>query len=63
MRRLWIEIKGDGVSLFLKDDGDFLLKLRKVFVCPPYSFETAVERVTQIIGHGFAPPTVGLVSR
>lgn len=24
---------------------------RKVFVCPPYSFETTIERMTQIIGH------------
>jgi hypothetical protein len=29
-----------------------------VFVCPPHSFETAVKRVAQIIGHSIPPATV-----
>jgi hypothetical protein len=26
-----------------------------VFVCPPYSFETAIKRVKKIIGHSIPP--------
>jgi hypothetical protein len=39
MRRVWIELDTDGISLFLKDEGEFPLKLRKVFACPLYSLK------------------------
>jgi hypothetical protein len=52
MRRLWVEIERDGVSLFLKDQDDFPLQLSKVFVCPPCAFSASVERVLEVIHHG-----------
>jgi hypothetical protein len=51
MRRVWIEIERNGVSLFLKDDGYFPLKFSKVFFCPAYSFEAAVKRILEVVDH------------
>lgn len=51
MRRLRIEIERDGVRLFLNHDGDFPFKLTEVFLCPPYSFSAAVQRVLEVMGH------------
>lgn len=55
VRRIRIEIKRDGICLSPENASDFGIKLRKVFVCPPFSLEAAVKRVNSVIGHGLNP--------
>ena len=55
VRRIRIELNGNRILLLPSDCLNSFLQISKVFVCPPYSFETAVERMTQIIAHPIPP--------
>jgi hypothetical protein len=45
VRRIGIELRGDGIFLLPKDMREPLPEISKVFLCPHYSFEGGVERV------------------
>jgi hypothetical protein len=45
VRRIGIELKDNGIGLFSKGVLGLRREIKKVFVCPLYSFETAIERV------------------
>jgi hypothetical protein len=51
MRRLRVEIENDGISLSSEYAENFGIQLHKVFICPNYSFKTAIKRVNAIIDH------------
>ena len=53
MRKLWLELKDDSILLFVEPLVDPALQISKVFLCPTYSFERAVEYVR---GHAIFPP-------
>lgn len=59
VRRIRIEIEGDGISLSLENVRDFDLQVSKVFACPPFSLETAIKRVNAVIDHDRAFHDVG----
>ena len=51
VRGIRIELKDNGISLFSKGVIGLRLEIKKAFMCPLYSFETAIERVREIIDH------------
>ena len=51
VRGIRIELKDNGIGLFSKGVVGLRHEIKKVFVCPLYSFETAIERVREVIDH------------
>jgi hypothetical protein len=45
LRELRIELQSDRILLQTQSLGDFPFQINKVFICPPYSFESAIESV------------------
>jgi hypothetical protein len=50
VRRILVELDGNGIFLLPANDLNPLPQISKVFVCPPYSFERAIEGI-----HGGPP--------
>jgi hypothetical protein len=48
VRGIRIELNGDGICLFHEHDFGPAFEISKVFICPTYSFETAIERMSKI---------------
>jgi hypothetical protein len=51
VRGIRIELNGDSICLSREHEIDPPFEISKVFVCPSYSFEAAIERIKEIIDH------------